>query len=69
MTTKVHIVEEVPGVEEYRYFVSCCETPRDDPVRAHFDGKITAGHCDTLKEAVAWCDARGLSYDVERFEF
>jgi hypothetical protein len=63
---KIWVIEKVPFVTEYRWFVSCARLTRDDPRRVYFDGEVCVGHSDTFEGAKKWCDDRGLAFDVER---
>lgn len=66
-TGKVWLTEEVPGVEEYRWFASCVELKRDDPRRVHWNGKPTI-QFPSFEAGKKWLSVRGLvPYSVERF--
>jgi len=71
MTNRVDIVEEVPGIEEYRWLVSRVTLPKTDPRRALFEinGRYDSPKFQTLDDAKVWCADRGFFWNVERFEW
>ena len=71
MVTRVDIIEEVPGVEEYRWLVSGVGLPKADRRCKLFKnaaGTYSSPKFDTLDEAKVWCADHGFHWRVERFE-
>lgn len=67
----IWIIEEVPGIEEYRWFVTASGLALDDPIRLeHFKESKNgrAFYFGRFDEAEGWCKQRGLSFKVKRFE-
>jgi hypothetical protein len=69
---KVRIIEEVPHVDSYRWFVSHVGSLHEKDVRRKFfynrRESFDPPRFLYLDDAKVWCADHGLHWEVERFE-